>query len=188
MIGADHFILEYAENYQKQSYRNRSRILTAQGPLELYIPVLKPGGKVVMKDVEIDYGQKWVKDHWRSISTAYGKAPFFEHFASYFHDVYHRRPRFLVDLNLHFITLCNKLLNLQTILSKTDHFKDSHPQVDIDSRNLIHPKRHLKTSTFYKPCNYNQIFGKKFVGNLSIIDLLFCEGPEAVEILINSKA
>ena len=141
-----------------------------------------------MKDVKIDYGQKWVKDHWRSITTAYGNAPFFEHFEPYFHDVYYSRPKFLVDLNFQLIALCNKLLNLQTTLSQTDQFNDHYPEVDIDSRNLIHPKRRFKTTAFYKPCNYNQIFGKKFVANLSIIDLLFCEGPEAAEILIKSKA
>ena len=188
MLSADKLLLEYHENYQKQSYRNRCRILTAQGPLELSIPVLKPGGKVLTKDVEIDYGQKWVKDHWRSLTTAYGNAPFFEHFAGYFEEIYQKKHRLLVDLNYDLISLCNKLLTITTPLFKTDRFQIVNPQVDMDYRSQIHPKKPLETTSVYKPCNYNQIFGKKFVGNLSIIDLLFCEGPAAVQILRNSKA
>lgn len=188
MISNDKFILEYCEHYQKQSYRNRSRILTAQGPLELSVPVRKPRGKIVIKDVKIDYGQKWVKDHWRSIITSYGNAPFFEHFAHYFWEVFQRRPKFLVDLNYDLITVCNRLLNLNKTLSKTTRFYDQDKQEIKDYRNYIHPKNHLETTSIYKPCNYNQIFGSNFVGNLSIIDLLFCEGPAASQILNKSRA
>lgn len=180
--------IECYEHYQKQSYRNRCRIMTAHGPLELYVPVSKPsGGNVLMKDVRVDYRQKWVKDHWRTIKTAYGNAPFFEHFGFYFQEIYQKKPDFLLDLDLEFIDLCKRLLNLSTPIRRTTKYHGAPPANQLDWRCGIHPKKHLKSNPFYKPCNYNQIFGKNFVGNLSIIDLLFCEGPSSGQILERSK-
>jgi hypothetical protein len=183
----DQIMLEFYENYQKQSYRNRCWILTAAGPIEMSVPVLNPAGKVKLRDVRIDYGQKWVKDHWRSIMTAYGSAPFFEHFAPDIYDIYQRNYQFLLELNLEFISLFNQWLNINTPIMETTAYSAEYEEVDFDWRSKIHPKKHLKSNPFYVPCNYNQIFGKKFVGNLSIIDLLFCEGPGAMNILANSK-
>ena len=187
ITGNDRILVEYHENYQKQSYRNRCRILTAQGPIELSIPVIKSSGKMKITDVEIDYSQKWVKDHWGAIRSAYGNAPFFEHYGEYFAYIYERKPRFLVDLNQEFLYLIFKLLQINPSLDTSmEYTRDPNGKVQ-DWRSKIHPKKPLKYNPFYKPCNYNQIFGKKFVDNLSIIDLLFCEGPSAGQILKKSR-
>jgi hypothetical protein len=161
--------------------------MTAQGPFELYLPVLQPGGKIKMKDVKIDYRQKWVKNHWRAIKTAYGKAPFFEHFGFLFEEIYRKKLDYLLDLNLELILLCQRLLDAKVNVEKTTQYTAVTSAETVDWRSKIHPKKALKNNPFYKPCNYNQIFGKKFVGNLSIIDLLFCEGTLARQILQNSK-
>lgn len=161
----------------KQSYRNRCRLLTAQGPYDLSIPVKHGDGKIKMKDVRIDYRQKWTSHHWRTIRSSYGKAPFFEHFGPMFQEIYEKRIVFLLDLNLEFFSLCQKLLSLDIGLEKTLRYVGEAPAEIQDWRSKIHPKKQLENNTIYKACNYNQIFGKKFVGNLSIIDLLFCEGP-----------
>lgn len=136
-----------------------------------------------MKDVRIDYQQKWIKDHWGAIRSAYGNAPFFEHFGFYFEEVFQRKPQYLVELNEQFISLIFKILKLTPQLEiTTNYISDPSPNT-LDWRSKIHPKKGLKNNPFYKPCNYNQIFGKKFVDNLSIIDLLFCEGPSASQII-----
>ena len=184
----ENVLIEVQENYIKQSYRNRCRIMTVQGPQNLYIPVVKPSGKVKLKDIRIDHKQKWVKDHWGTLKTAYGNAPFFEHFGFLIEEVYSLKLKFLVDLNLEFIRVCNKLLGLKLNLNRTtDYVVNPGPNI-VDWRSRIHPKIVSKNSPIYKPCNYNQIFGKKFVGNLSILDLLFCEGSSAREVLENSKS
>ena len=183
VAAANRVNLEYQENYQKQSYRNRCRILTAGGPLELSVPIRKPTSNILMKDVRIDYQQKWIKDHWGAIRSAYGNAPFFEHFGFYFEEVFQRKPQYLVELNEQFISLIFKILKLTPQLEiTTNYISDPSPNT-LDWRSKIHPKKGLKNNPFYKPCNYNQIFGKKFVDNLSIIDLLFCEGPSASQII-----
>ena len=138
-------------------------------------------------DVKIDYSQKWIKDHWRSIRSAYGNAPFFEHYGDYFDSIYNRMPVFLVDLNQQFLYLIFKLLQIKISISQSMEYTRDLPDESMDWRSKIHPKKPLKYNPFYKPCNYNQIFGKKFVDNLSIIDLLFCEGPSARQILMDSR-
>jgi hypothetical protein len=159
--------------------------MTAQGVLELSVPVQKFGNTSI-KQTRIDYRQKWVKDHWRSIKTAYGNAPFFEHLAGYFEEIYLQKFDYLLDLNIAIIGLCWKLLGVDMPLEKTADFRKVCSEDILDYRSEIHPKNLRKNSRFYKPCNYNQIFGKNFVGNLSIIDLLFCEGPYAYQVLLES--
>jgi hypothetical protein len=183
---AEALMVESQESYQKQSYRNRCRIMTAQGVLELSVPVQKFGNTSI-KQTRIDYRQKWVKDHWRSIKTAYGNAPFFEHLAGYFEEIYLQKFDYLLDLNIAIIGLCWKLLGVDMPLEKTADFRKVCSEDILDYRSEIHPKNLRKNSRFYKPCNYNQIFGKNFVGNLSIIDLLFCEGPYAYQVLLKSR-
>jgi len=80
-----------------------------------------------------------------------------------------------------------QLLDAEVHVEKTSRYTAVTSAETVDWRSKIHPKKALKNNPFYKPCNYNQIFGKEFVGNLSIIDLLFCEGASAREILQNSK-
>ena len=142
-------VLECHENYLKQTYRNRCRIMTAQGPLELYIPVLQPGGKIRMKDVKIDSGQKWIKDHWRAIKAAYGNAPFFEHFGFLFEEIYRNKFDFLLDLNLEFLMLCKKLLDINIHFEQTSGYIKETSLDTVDWRSKIHPKKALKNNPFY---------------------------------------
>jgi len=186
-LACDEITLEVHENYQKQSYRNRCRILSAGGVLELSIPIRKTGGKMKITEAKIDYQQKWVKDHWRTIRTSYGNAPFFEHFAGYFEEIYQRKYRYLLDLNIAFFELCWKLMRMDKTIQRSEYYQPEGIAGQLDLRSRIHPKNTSETKHFYKPCNYNQIFGRKFAGNLSIIDLLFCEGPDAFQILLKSK-
>ena len=80
-------ILESNEYYVKQSYRNRCEILTANGVDKLIVPLTSKHGKVYIRDVRIDYSQKWLNGHWRAIQSAYGKAPFFEFYADALYNI-----------------------------------------------------------------------------------------------------
>src|SRR5690606_23387756 len=97
---AEEILLEAQEHFQKQSYRNRCHILTAQGLHLLTVPVKNGNSKILINELEIDYSQRWGEVHWRTIRSAYGNAPFFEFYADYVKDVYDRRPALLFDLNL----------------------------------------------------------------------------------------
>lgn len=186
VLGANTIILEKHEQYIKQSYRNRCFINTANGLLKLIVPVTAKHGKALVCDVKVDKNGNWQNNHWRAISSAYGKAPFFDHYADDLHFILFKGHHFLYDLNMDLLSFC--LQNLQVSLSLTESTSyQKVPQNGItDLRSVINAKNPHSERDYYVPMPYLQVFGNKFVSNLSIIDLLFCEGPNAIQIIKSS--
>ena len=182
----DQIILDTEAHYVKQSYRNRCKILSANNVMELSVPVQKPYSRKPLKDVQIDYRQKWMKDHWMSIQSAYGKAPFFEFYADALYRILFNKPKFLFDLNRELLEKIMQFLKVKKTITFCEKYILDPGVGVLDLRSKIHPKNKAYDYDFYKPKPYNQIFGNIFVENLSIIDLLFCEGPEAVTFLEKS--
>lgn len=178
--------LEAHEHFLKQTYRNRCRILTANGVDTLIVPVIHSSVKMPIREVKIDYSQSWVKRHWGAIVAAYGKAPYFEYFGSDFEQVYHKKPAFLFDLNWELLTICLKLLRLKPTIRLTEAYQAEAEDGQIDVLSLVHPKKEFRHNNLYIPVVYQQNFGTEFVPNLSIIDLLMCHGAEATNILKRS--
>jgi hypothetical protein len=172
-------IVEKYEHYEKQTFRNRCYINSAQGVEMLIVPLTSKHGKTVISEVKIDYSQKWLNNHWRTIRTAYGKAPFFEHYADDLYKVLFQRSEFLYDLNLTLLTMCLKWLRWDLPIRETLAYEAVPPEEVADLRSAINPKKTNNLAGFYKPAVYDQVFGNKFVENLSLIDLIFCEGPGA---------
>ena len=171
----DTIVLEAHETFQKQSYRNRAKILSSQKVENILIPVLSGNSHLPIRDIRIDEGQKWRIIHQRAIRSAYGKSPFFEYYAEDILSLYDKPVSFLFDFNLEVLTLCLKLLkwkNKITLSSEYQIIEHNDSLKADDFRGLIHPKKQLQTD--FKP--YQQVFGRQFEPNLSIIDLLFCEG------------
>ncbi|HSZ25833.1 MAG TPA: WbqC family protein [Cytophagaceae bacterium] len=184
IIKSDKLYLEAFENFQKQSYRNRCYILAANKIEVLSVPVLKSNtNKILTKDVEIDYTQPWQKKHWKAIQSAYGKAPYFEYFSDFFRSIYDKKPQFLWDLNVEIMTACLKFLKIEKkILFTTEYNKEGaiHVKETRDMRSLIHPKKQNEITQ----ARYVQVFGRDFVPNLSIVDLIFNEGPNGKSVLM----
>lgn len=172
--------IDIHEHYEKQSYRNRCYIMLSNKVECLSVPVVKGNRKQVYKDLLIDYDQKWLVRHWRSISSAYGKAPFYEYFADDFHKILHKKPRYLVDLNLELLTKCLRLLKVPESFVLSNNYINLKQTVGFkEGRSVIHPKKGFAPDGQYDTFSYAQVFGKQFVPNLSVLDLLFCEGPNA---------
>ncbi|MFA0960274.1 WbqC family protein [Roseivirga sp. BDSF3-8] len=189
MRQAGKVILEKQENFQKQSYRNRCYILTPEGKFPLSIPVKEGNRNKPVSEVQMDFRQKWVKDHWRAIVSAYGKAPFFEHYAHAFEPVYENPPVSLWEMNEQLLTICLKLLQWDIPWQVSSVYEKNIAENNaLDLRAAIHPKKSWQTNGIYERCEYTQVFGSKFVENLSIIDLLFNEGPNAGPLLLSSYA
>ncbi|WP_375437111.1 WbqC family protein [uncultured Hymenobacter sp.] len=200
VIRAEALKLETQEHYHKQTYRNRCLVLTAQGVKPLTVPVLdgNRSEKVKITEVEIDYRQNWVHQHWRTIQTAYGGTPYFEYYADYLHDIYVQEHQRLFDLNLAFLRFYLRCLRLRTPVEFTTeyfstysatatrpHSTDQTVSEVRDCRDSLTPKASVAPEPDRKSVRpYAQTFGKDFVPGLSILDLLFMQGPAAGNFLV----
>ena len=191
IIQHETLLIEAHETYQKQTYRNRCYIKGANKVQVMSIPVKKGSQQLKIQEVEINYAENWVREHWRSIQSAYGKAPFFEYYADFFQPIYTENPKFLFEFNLQILTICLQLMNIKREINFTSKFEKKYNNDRItDARSLILPNKRTLESPYFNFFKYQQTFGKEFVDNLSIIDLLFCLGPEAgtsLEQSVNNK-
>lgn len=185
--GSTKIILEAHEYFVKQTYRNRCEIITAHGVEKLVVPLTSKHGKVYIKDVRIDYSQKWLQGHWRTLQSAYGKAPFFEFYCDELRSILFSKREFLFDLNLELLTICLKWLKLSPEISESMSYVTDPAEGILDLRNVIRAKNKDLLPPGLDSAPYSQVFGNMFAKNMSLIDLLFCEGPGALEILKSSS-
>jgi hypothetical protein len=183
MLTHDKVLIEAHEQYQKQSYRNRCYVLTANKIDCLTVPVAGSTNRQPIRDVRIDNGVAWQNRHWRCLESAYKKAPFFEYYAPDFEAVYRRNWTFLFDLSFEMLTICRQLVGIKTPLNLTECYSKEPPIGVFDARSTMNSRNWAETQLFYHPKPYIQNFGSQFVPNLSILDLLFCEGPNAKKII-----
>ncbi len=175
--------LDLNEHFIKQSYRNRCTIMTSNGMHDLVVPLSKPHQHVPVNNIRIDRSQHWARDHWTAIKSAYGKSPWFLHYSGDIQDLLMEENIFLKDLNINLLKYILGILGMNTKLNFTSSYEKKMPENILDLRSVIHPKKEITALTFYKPVTYPQNFGVKFVPSLSIIDLVFNEGPHSPEIL-----
>ncbi len=173
---------EVNDSFPKQTYRNRAYFLTSNKIQSLVVPVKFSNG-LPTKEVTVDYSQRWIKDHWGAFYSAYGKAPFYEYFADDFRRLWENETKYLVDLNLKFNEFVFKVLQLSINVRLTESFEK---KCQNDFRNVVSPKKSFTDRKIYQPSPYPQLFGDTFAPNLSIVDLIMCEGPNAAQILTNS--
>lgn len=182
----DQSVIDIHEHFVKQTYRNRTVINGANGPLTLTIPIKHASPKMVLKNVKVEHREKWINQHWRSIQSAYGKAPFFDYYAPYIEPIFIQEKTYLLEYLQESLSICQKLLGLELEVTNSEKYIESSAEADLDMRSVITPKSDLGILSGFSPQAYFQLFGKDFVPNLSVLDLLFCEGPNAAAIIKGS--
>ena len=190
--------IEACENYQKQSYRNRCRFYAADGVQALSFPVIHEGGthKHVISDIKVDYSTPWLMQHKRAIVSAYRTSAYFEYYQDELFEILDSRPERLLDLNMSLLEFFIEKTGIKVDLRMTQEYASGGvirmPGGGTleceDLREVIHPKRPntiLKDLELEKA--YFQVFSPKyaFKSDLSIMDLLFNEGPDSILYLKN---
>lgn len=174
---------EVEDNFQKQTYRNRAYICADRGKLMLNTPIQHVGrsqGRQKYKDIKVDHSENWLRQHWRTLQTAYRTSPFFEYYEDDIAPLYEQPQHFLLDFNLKSIEIICDCLQLNMPTLKTDVYQNK-PDDIIDLRSFISAKK--KTSVVFE--EYSQVFGDRhgFLENMSVLDLLFNEGTNALSYL-----
>lgn len=176
--------IEACESFQKQTYRSRCVIASPNGPQVLSIPIFHSEGTTIKDTLISDHG-RWRHLHWQALQTAYGESAFFDYYQDdirpFFIDCGPSSPvhmKYLLDFNMAGTELMCRLLDLDVQLVLTEQFA---PLAGNDLRTLISPKSKGVDADF-TPKPYYQVYRQRhgFIPNLSILDLLFNEGPEAI--------
>ena len=204
----DECLIERHESFIKQTYRNRMLIPTTNGPLALTIPT-NHNTSLAMKDIRISDHANWRHVHWNALLSAYGESPFFEYYQDDIRPFYEKKYEFLFDFNMEItekmielldirpkISITNEYIQNEELKVKSEEFnglanhkvqssnlkvQSKEVQSIVDFREAIRPKKPLPDAEF-ESRRYYQVYEQKFgfQPNMSILDLLFNEGNEAI--------
>ena len=156
--------VEVMESFVKQTYRNRCTILSPDGPLTLSVPVKKVESKQYTRDVEISYQSKWQHQHWMAIMSAYKHTPYFDYYQEYFRPFYEREIRLLTELN-------------EGIHEVVMHLLMNQP-----------PEKGVRRYALKHTRDWSGLDLEACWGNgMSIMDMLFNWGPEAMQLLAKKE-
>ncbi|WP_396603253.1 WbqC family protein [Algibacter sp. R77976] len=181
MVKAGEVTFEMDDNFLKQTYRNRTYIYGANGKLGLNIPVIhSQKNRQKYRDVKIFNEDNWQSLHWKSLLSAYRTSPFFEYYEDELQHLFTEKVDFLLDFNLKCFEVICECLQLELNISKTETYQKAFND-KTDFRHLVNAKK----EPIYTFENYTQVFNTKhgFIQNLSVLDLLFNEGPNALNYL-----
>lgn len=185
ILDFDEILVDPDQDFRRKSYINRSDILGPNKVQRLTVPIQGRRPRIPEKYLKIDYEQKWVQGHLRSIQSAYGKAPFYEYYAPLFEQIYAKEYQLMWDLNLDLLTLCLRLLSIPAKIVVGE--KSLKGECDQDIRGFFNTQEPFTTRNVYQEAPYFQLFGVDFEPNLSILDLIYNVGPESKLILEQSN-
>lgn len=179
LLPAKELTINSEAKYTKQSFANRCYIKGPHQIERLIVPIQKPATEATLNEIKIAYMDTWQLRNWRTIVNCYRKSPFFEFYEPYFKQILLENSfDKLIDLNQALLTLCLALLKIDKPIRQV--------QTGFSAKIELKYKHFGGYGSNFKSISYRQNFGNDFAPNLSLIDLLFCKGPESVDILNKS--
>jgi hypothetical protein len=177
-------VFDQYESYQKMGFRNRCQLAGAQGVVNLSVPLVRGRGqKTLVRDVRVSHRQPWQAQHWKTIVSCYSRSPWFDHYRDGLEGLYRRQFDFLLDWDLACFNWSVQVMGLAIPVGLTEKWERDYPASEaVDWRGRLRPKDREAVD---RPVRYRQVFEERtgFIPNLSILDLLFCEGKNAKECL-----
>lgn len=180
LLNYEAVIIDVHEHYIKQTIRNRCTIITANGLMNLVIPLQKYRNHTPVKDIRIDYSTKWQRVHDHAIRSAYGKSVYFEHYSYEILSLYLTKPEFLIDWNERCMQTIIRMLKLRVNVNLSEEYT-ADPLMSLFDDKM--------SGTQSDVPHYTQVFMERhgFYSGLSVLDPLFCEGPHAVNLLRHAQ-
>jgi hypothetical protein len=179
---------EEYEHYQKGSFRNRTIIPGANGLIPLSVPLQNGRDqRALFRDIKISYKDNWVLQHTRALDACYMRAPFYEFYRDNLFALLASQEEYLMDLDRKLIQWVLKMMKANlTISFSTSYQKELSTDLQ-DGRNQLLPNQ---TNSFGEQVQYAQVFEDRigFQPNMSILDLLFCNGPSSAGLLKDSNS
>lgn len=185
MFKSDTVSFEHCDNYQKQTYRNRCSIYAANGRLDLNIPIHHSHhNRQLSKHIEVVQSEEWQSQHLKSLHSAYSRSPFYEFYIDEIEPLFLKPVTRLIDFNLDCIQVIFDCLQIPFEYELTNSFEKQLTELK-DARDLSNARKEIVQN--FEP--YTQVFSNSHgsISNLSILDLLFNEGPNSVAYLKNQK-
>jgi len=185
LINYDILLIERYEHYQKVSFRNRCYIAGPNGSILLSVPLARgKNQRTVMRDVRISNDEKWQALHWKTLVSAYRRSPWFEYYEDELGRLFTKEVTYLLDWNLMCLEWANKIIGITIPVTFTDEYhKIYEAGKDItDARDTMQPSpKEVDEDTV----RYTQVFQERtgFLPDMSILDLIFCEGKRSIELL-----
>ena len=137
--------------------------------------------------MQISYDENWQRTHWQTIVSAYNSSPYFEYYQDELYPFFESKTKYLLDYNLQIHEQLCDFFEIENKIRLTEDF-EKVPENTFNLRDGISPKLKHNPDIAFQPQTYTQVFSDKygFLPNLSILDLLFNEGPNAYTILLQS--
>ena len=177
-LKAEKVIFDGGEHFSKMSYRNRYRIAGANNSILLTLPLVHGRNQhIPMADVRIHNEGQWQKQHWRTLVSVYNRTPFFGHYEPALKQLYNLPFTHLTDFNMQAIAWVKRQLKVDFEIAETNVYIKEYTTDILDLRHINNITAHT--------LRYHQVFEDRtgFLPGLSILDLLFSEGPQAVRFL-----
>ena len=178
-LHVNELIIDGFEFYEKKSFRNRCYICDSHGKFRLTVPLQGSNSSgVIVNNVKVDTDQTWQREHWQSIVSAYNRSPFFEFYADEIEEIYQSKYKNLIELNRELFQFMLERVDLDVNVQYSQHYIEP-ADVDFDYRSVFLPNNKSKQKIEWP--SYLQVFSDRlpFVENLSSLDLLFNQGPQA---------